>query len=128
MSFTVFACGTTSIPNPTATLQVIPTRLTALTIGKLNLVDNCLRVNEYSLAFPPEFSVKTEKDTVEVMDSLTGDRIVWHIGETVRLGGGEVLYQSLTEPVRQRLSPNCHAPYWIVGGVVIRAIATPTVR
>jgi len=128
MSLTVFACGTTSIPNPTATPQVMSTRLTALATGKLNLVENCLRVDEYSLAFPPEFGVKIEKDTVEVVDALTGDRVEWQMGETVRLGGGEVPYQGLTEPVRQRLSTNCRGPYWLVGDLVIHAIATPTVR
>jgi len=84
-------------------------------------------VDEYSLAFPSEFAVKIEKDTVKIVDALTGDKVEWHIGETVRLGGGEVPYQGLTEPVRQRLSTNCRGPYWLVGGL-IHAIATPTVR
>jgi hypothetical protein len=126
VSFALSACGTIPIPTPTATPQVVTTRLTALAIGKLNLLDHCVRVNDYSLAFPPEFSVTIENDRIKIDDSLSGDRVIWRVGETIQIGGGEVPYQDLTEPVRQRLSSTCHSPYWLVGGVVIHAIATPT--
>jgi hypothetical protein len=63
--------------------------------------------------------VSVEKDAVQIIDRLKGGkRVVWHIGQIVRLGGGEVTSgENLDERVRQNLPANCPGPYWIVGDV-----------
>jgi len=126
MSCVVTACNTASVPGSTASPQVVATRWTALLIGKLVKVDGCLRVidnvsgTSYLLVWPPEqHMVSVEKDAVQIIDRLKGDkRVVWHIGQIVRLGGGEVTSSEyLDEQVRQNLPANCPGPYWIVGDV-----------
>lgn len=99
----------------------VPTRLTALLFGKLIAVDGCLRVNaspgdtSYLLAWPPDFEVSVEENTVHILKG-DGQEVVLHIGEMVRLSGGEVYaIGALSEPVRQGLPANCPGPYWVVG-------------
>jgi len=126
LSCVMTACNTVSVPNSTASPQVVATRWTALLIGKLVKVDGCLRVIEdvsgtsYLLVWPPEqHVVSVEKDAVQIIDRLKGGkRVVWHIGQIVRLGGGEVTSgENLDERGRQNLPANCPGPYWIVGDV-----------
>jgi hypothetical protein len=92
------------------------TRLTALAIGELTTVDNCLRVEDYLLVWPPEFVVNVEGDTVQIEDKLLGEKTVWRLGEVVQVGGGEVSFLGLTEDVRARIPAGCKGPYWLVGG------------
>jgi hypothetical protein len=120
------ACAATPPPTPTPTAIVLSTRLTAVAMGVLALDNGCLRINHDALAWPPEFTVTVEGGTVKVHDGLTGDQVTWHIGEPVFLGGGEVPYAALTEPVRARLSPNCSGPYWLVGGIGTPGVFQPT--
>lgn len=133
MSCVVTACNTASVPNSTASPQVVATRWTALLIGKLVKVDGCLRViadtpsgpgTSYLLIWPPEQHIVTiEKDTVRIVDLWGGGKkeVVWHIGQTVRLGGGEILTPSeqWSERMRRDLDvpANCPGPYWVVGDV-----------
>lgn len=108
----------------TPTPQVVTTRLTALIIGHLSYPDGCLRVNGYLLVLPPEFTASIEGETVRVQDGLTGDKAVWHLGQEVSLGGGEVQYQNLTEAVQQRVPAHCKGPYWLVGDIVPQQVIT----
>jgi len=112
------ACGNGHITAPTTPER---TKLTALLFGELVEVKGCLRVNQggrgasYLLAWPPDFAVSTEEDTVQIVDD-NGKRVVLHIGEIVRIGGGEVRSTKyLDERVRQKLPANCPGPYWVVG-------------
>jgi len=106
-------------------MQIVATRWTASLIGKLSAADGCLRVNDgdsdtsYLLVWPPDqHTVSVEKDTVQIVDRLKGKTVVWHIGELVRLGGGEVpSIEYLDERLRQKLPANCPGPYWVVGSV-----------
>ncbi len=67
-AFALEACSPTPAP---------PTRYAALLVGKLVMVNDCLRVNpEHSdesnlLIWPPEFEVKISNETVDVSDRLT---------------------------------------------------------
>jgi len=117
---TVTTCGNDHISAPTPE----PTRLTALLFGKLVEVEGCLRVNEvdngasYLLAWPPDFAVDMEEDTVRVLDG-SGKEIKLHIGEMVRISGGEVhSIEYLDERVQQKLPANCSGPYWVVGSEI----------
>lgn len=91
-------------------------------VGKLVEVENCLRVDDrdsdtsYLLVWPPDITATLEKDTVRVVTSvITGNRkeVVLHVGEMVRLSGGET--ENLEEQLRQTLPANCPGPYWVVG-------------
>ena len=86
--------------------------------GELVLVEDCIRVNHdesdvsYVLIWPPDFTLSTEKDVIEVFSDTT----VVHVGDEVRISGGEITY--LSEQEKSKLSPNCLGPYWIVGSEV----------
>jgi len=88
--------------------------------GTLLLVDECIRVNDrevdtsYLLVWPPEFSLNTEHDPIQIID---GDgKVIASVGDLVRIGGGEVKSLSfLSESLKKNLPTKCVAPYWIVG-------------
>jgi hypothetical protein len=114
----LLACTARPAPTPTATVTpyVVTTRLLAEMWGTLTLDGECLRVGDYLLAWPPEFSVTIEGDAVHVTDGYLHESVIWHLGETVTLGGAETALSHLNEEVRQRLPASCAAPYWLVGG------------
>ncbi len=130
-AFAIAACNTfPPILKPTP--QVVATRYTAMMIGKLVLVDDCLRVNSiYSneselLIWPPDFDVRMNNDAIEIVDRTVAKRAVWRIGEVVTLGGGEVY--RINDGERPLFSANCLGPYWIVGDVVVPPTVTPAVN
>lgn len=111
-----------STTTPTAGPQVVATSWTAELIGELVEVEHCIRVNDrdsdtsYLLVWPPDITATTENDTVRVVTgAITGNRkeVVLHVGEMVRLSGGET--ENLDEQLRQALPANCPGPYWVVG-------------
>jgi len=122
------ACNVAPTPVPAGAPQAVATRWTALLIGRLAQVDGCLRVTDgtsgtsYLLVWPPEqHSVSMEEDTIHIIDHMRGDKkVIWHIGQVIRLGGGEVTSSEyLDERLRRDLPANCPGPYWIVGDVDI---------
>jgi len=126
MSLAVTACGDKFTP----TLTPEPTRLTSFVLGELVAVDSCLRVSDrdsgtsYLLAWPPDFAVSIERDTVQIATG-NGKKVVLHIGEMVRISGGEVKSIGyLDERVQQRLPVNCPGPYWVVGDEISSVEAT----
>lgn len=134
--FTLAACGMkpreTQIATPVATPPIMATRLLAMMVGELAIENECLRVNDYLLIWPPDFTVSIKEDTVEIIDELTGEKAVWHNGETVQIGGGEVPYLSLDEQVRQDVPAHCSkggaGSFWLVGDVAIPPTITPVVK
>ncbi len=114
----LLACTARPAPTPAATVtpEVITTRLLAEMWGTLTLDGECLRVGDYLLAWPPDFTVSIDGDVVSVTDDFFHESVVWHLGETVTLGGGQTGLQYLTDEVRQRLPAGCAGPYWLVGG------------
>lgn len=111
-----------STTTSTAGPQVVATSWTAELIGELVEVEPCIRVNDrdsdtsYLLVWPPDVTATTENDTVRVVTgAITGNRkeVVLHVGEMVRLSGGET--ENLDEQLRQALPANCPGPYWVVG-------------
>lgn len=127
------ACGPTSnepqVTAPVATQAaatppMIATRLLAETAGELTIEDECLRIDGYLLVWPPEFTVDIREDRVEIVDELTGEKVVWRGGETVQVGGGEVSYAALDDQVRQRIEPCSKGgagAFWLVGDIAIPA-------
>jgi hypothetical protein len=53
---------------------------------------------------------------------LEQQTVVWRIGETIQVGGGEI--SRIDEQMRSRVPAKCRGPYWIVGGLVIPPTAT----
>jgi hypothetical protein len=111
-----------STTTPTAEPQVVATYWTAELVGELVEVEGCIRVNDrnsdtsYLLVWPPDIAATVENDTVRVVTGiLTGNRkeVVLHLGEMVRLSGGET--KNLGDQLRQTSPANCPGPYWVVG-------------
>lgn len=130
------ACSTkpyeSQVTTSVATPPIIATRLMADMVGKLTIENECLRINDYLLVWPPDFIVTIQEDVVEITDELTGEKVVWRSGETVQVGGGEVPYLSLDEQVRQRILAHCSkggaGAFWLMGDIAIPSTATPAAK
>jgi hypothetical protein len=116
----------TETPRPTETAApyVVATVLTAELIGKLKLVDGCVRViSRYDnvsrlLVWPPDFEVTIEKDSVRVIGGkVSGNHTeaFLHDGEMVLFGGGEISELNARPLLKE--PPNCPGPYWLVGSI-----------
>jgi hypothetical protein len=122
------ACGSPT-PSKIAATPVTPrveiTALTALAHGRLIQSDGCLYLQSsdfnknYTLFWPPDFSVTLEGDNVKVVSGMvTGiqKEDVLQIGENLTLGGGT--FDRLSEENLRLISANCLGPYWVVGSIV----------
>jgi hypothetical protein len=112
---------------PTEAQTVVTTRLAAL-LGPAELTfdDECLRVGGYVLVWPPDFSVARSGNVYTLTDLTTGEAAVWHVGDVVALGGGEIRRASIEAEAGQRWSGECEGAnaYWLVGGINVQAPAT----
>ena len=88
--------------------------------GKLVLDNGCLRVDKYLIIWPHGFSLRTEGEEIQVIDS--NGQVVARVGDEIYVGGGELpaeearfIEESITG---QPLPDNCTGPYWIVGETV----------
>ncbi len=124
-SFVFAACSKSISPTnstPTTIPEIVATAWTASLVGKLEMIDGCLRVisvendTDYVLVWPPDYSITIDNNKVRVVSGIvTGNHreILLNIGETVKMSGGET--EQLSEQIHQSLPPNCVGPYWIVG-------------
>jgi hypothetical protein len=92
----------------------------ALTRGTLVLVDNCIRLERgkslenYLLIWPPDFNLSIENGTIEILNE-DGETVA-HIGDRVRIGGGEVhSLVMLDKFIQEQVPSQCTGPYWIIG-------------
>ncbi len=94
----------------------------ALYVGKVDRQGECLRlaspVEGHTVVWPHGFSLGgPARDTI--LDD--GGRTVGRIGDSFRLGGGEVptLWENgpVSEPVRREALKRCPGRYWLVGEV-----------
>ncbi|MHB0877898.1 MAG: hypothetical protein ACYC5O_17815 [Anaerolineae bacterium] len=132
----VVACASCSAPfRPPPTPTPTPWfRLAALLIGRLDLVDGCLRIRclrsdcDYLLVWPTAYKATIEQEEASVfppgITPLTAVRvedldrrvITLYVGQVVRLGGGESRH--LLHPERwQPLPEHCEGPFWLVGAL-----------
>ncbi len=113
------AISPTNVP-ASPTPQVVSMRLTALLVGELAVVDNCVRVkatsgeSSYLLVWPTDFDFSVSGTSILVRDKLLSEEVTWRAGDIVRLGGGEI--PSLDDQLRGRVPANCEGPYWLFGG------------
>ena len=98
-----------------------PDSMDALTVGKLVLDDNCLRVqdsdnNNYLLVWPQSYSLNVAGENVQVKDD-TG-KIVVQVGDVANVSGGEVPADQIGNYVAQATMPaDCPGPFWLVASV-----------
>ena len=97
--------------------------MTAEVFGTLVVVDKCIRVKDeefdtsWLLIWPPNFTLSIENNSIQILDE-NGNAMA-RVGDWVRIGGGEVKSSNFfSETMKQKLPPNCLAPYWIVGDEV----------
>jgi hypothetical protein len=68
----------------------------------------------YLLIWPPDFDISIESGTIEILNGA--GEIAAHIGDRVRISGGEIpLLSMLDKSIQEQVPPQCIAPYWIVG-------------
>jgi len=127
MGFTLSAVGCAASektpenePTPMPTPMVVVTRMTALCIGPLTMVDGCLRTGDSEasnlVVWPPDFEVSVENDTIRVL--YDDHEVEVRLGQVVRLGGGEVKsLEAFDERTRQQIPAGCPGPYWLVGSI-----------
>ena len=99
---------------------VVVTRMVALYVGPLTMVDGCLRLGEGEagnlVVWPPDFEVSIENDTIRVL--YDDHKVEVRLGQVVRLGGGEVKsIDAFDERTRQGIPAGCPGPYWLVGSI-----------
>jgi heat shock protein HslJ len=99
---------------------LVVTRMTDLRIGRLTMVDGCLRMGQgevsHVVVWPPDFEVSREGDRMWVyFDDFEKEL---RLGQVVALMGGEVeSIAGFDEDTRQRVPLGCKGPYWLVGSV-----------
>ena len=100
--------------------RVVVTRMAALYVGPLTMVDGCLRTGDTEagnlVVWPPDFEVSIEKDTIWVL--YDDHKVEVRLGQVVRLGGGEVKsIEAFDERTRRQIPAGCPGPYWLVGSI-----------
>jgi hypothetical protein len=119
--------GTPSFPlTPDASLRLpqlasrSPAFMEALLEGTLVEQDNCLRVTGaagYSILiiWQPDYFVNNRDGVVEVLNR--DGALVAQVGQTVRMGGGEVPSTCFEGDLREPLPAGCAGPYWLMGDI-----------
>jgi len=107
-------------PTPMPAPKVVVTRMVALRIEPLTMVDGCLRIGDDEasnlVVWPPDFEVSIENDIIRVL--YDDHDVEVRLGQVVRLSGGEVKsLEAFDERTRQRVPAGCPGPYWLVGGI-----------
>jgi len=99
-------------------------QMDALLEGRLELDNGYLRVkyfdDNYLLIWPHGFSLHTEGEEIQVVDSE--GQIAARVGETIKVGGGEIpakFAEFIAEEVIGRSLPDdCAGPFWKVSEVI----------
>ena len=106
--------------------------MTAEAQGELTLVNGCLYIQAVDapsrqlLIWPPElYAVDEREGTVRILDARSGEELV-RVGDRIRVGGGQLAYEHLSDRVRAQLPTDCPGPYWAVGLGLERWEPTPT--
>lgn len=93
--------------------------------GELLLDNDCLRINDgysnYLIIWPPGFSMRTEGEEIQVIDS--NGKVVARVGDNIYVSGGEFPGEKAREYIEESivgkpLPAGCPGPYWIVGAIV----------
>ncbi len=94
----------------------------ALVEGTLTLTDGCLRIKEgdkfnYLIIWPPQTRLDLSSNSIRVFDEKS--RVTARVGQTVRLGGGQIQTSApILKELRYPLPNKCPGPYWLASGIV----------
>lgn len=91
------------------------------TSGKLVLEDDCLLLkpvigDSHVLVWPYGYSIETVGGEIQIIDD--GGNVVASVGDTIKVGGGEISAETAEEVIGQPLPDDCVGPYWIVSEVI----------
>jgi hypothetical protein len=99
------------------------TFMEALLQGKLVVWKGCLRIiggcgeRGHLVIWQPDYFLNNREGVVEILDR--NGEVVAHVGEEIRMGGGEVvLTEALRRQLREPLPDGCQGPYWLMGELV----------
>ena len=103
--------------------QVPNAYMDALLVGKLVLMNGCLRVNTNEgtsplIIWPYGFSLRENANTIEILDG--SGQLVVQVGDDVRVGGGEIQGEHLKEYDGQLFPKECSGPYWLASNEIVR--------
>jgi heat shock protein HslJ len=104
----------------TPIVEVVVTRMMALYVGPLTMVDGCLRLGccetDELVVWPPDFEATIENDTIRVR--YDDQDVEVRLGQVVRLGGGEVKsIEAFDKDTRQQVPSGCSGPYWLASSI-----------
>lgn len=105
--------------------------MTALLQGKLIVIEGCLRVcagnngDGHLIIWQPDYFLNDHNGKIEILDR--DGQVVAVVGETIRIGGGEMpMTPEFETQLREPVPDQCAGPYWLMGEVVPET-TTPTV-
>ena len=110
---------------------ILATRWAALLEGTLVEEDGCLRVESpdrqdvtsTALVWQMDiFEVTRSGDEVTIVDlygdnGQPGEPVIWRLGQTLRIGGGELRRAGVIDHAGADFPEKCVGPYWLVSGV-----------
>jgi hypothetical protein len=122
-SIILVSCQAASAPDPFFPQQrdAHPNNMTAFLTGNLILINDCLRVRDttntsYLLIWPHGFSLNKKDNPMQLYDDK--GQAVARVGDTLKIGGGEMRLEYVSNLVLQPVPANCSGPYWIVGEIL----------
>lgn len=90
--------------------------LLSLVSGKLVVDNGYLRVSGDLIIWPYGYSWKTEKKEIWILDDR-GEKVM-RVGDSVRIGGGEIPASFAEEKMGQKLPAGVKGPFWLMGEIV----------
>ena len=118
VSLILYACSSNSPASVTyfpVQKQVEPIAMEVLLTGKLIQDNGYLRISEELIIWPYGYSLKTEDNDIWVIDDK--DQTVARVGDTVKIGGGEIPGYWAEEIIGHPLPAGCEGPYWLAGHI-----------
>ena len=106
------------LAQPLVEMSPVPTRLAALLSGRLAVEKECVRVNGFSLVWPPEISVVLTDQSITVVQEHSGALYV-NAGDLVNVGGGVIgsTTPQLDDFLRKQMTKKCSGEYWLVSNI-----------
>jgi len=81
--------------------------------GKLELIDDYLRVNGTLIIWQPDYFVHNNEGKIEILDRE--GNVVGRVGEGIFMGGGEIPFEFVNSLIKEPLPEDCKGPFWLQG-------------
>ena len=91
----------------------------SLAMGRLSIIDNCLRLKpgeSLLLIWPYGYTLAINGGEISVVDNK--GHIVARVGDSIKVGGGEIPLEIVEKYIGGPLPDNCTGPYWLVSHIV----------